>query len=317
MKNKLNLIITFTTCIFLSLILNSCQVSRFIIYNFAGIKDYKIFPSHSLINDSIIFYFSNSNKEKAPAIIINNEQISFDKYLENNKTVAFLIIQNDTIKYEKYFNGYNKASTTTSFSVAKSITSILIGCAIYDGFIKSVNEPIINYIPELKNKNLDKVKILHLLQMTSGIKFNESYYNPISDAAIFYYGRNLRRAIYKLKYKFEPGTKFEYNSGNAQLLGLLLDRALKTKTVTEYFQEKLWKPLGMEYDGSWSIDKKKNGLEKTFCCINARANDFAKIGRLYLNKGKWNGKEIVQENWVNESTKIDTTYGSKWYYQYQ
>lgn len=307
-----------TYYILLIFLFSSCQVSRFIFYNFADIKDYKKFPSRTLTNDSIIFHFSKSNNEYAPGLIIINEKnISFDKYLESNKTVAFLIIQNDTIKYEKYFNGYDKTSITTSFSVAKSITSILIGCAIKEGSIKSIDEPIINYIPELKNKNLDNVTIKHLLQMTSGIKFNESYFNPFSDAAIFYYGRNLRRSIAKLKYKTEPGKKFEYNSGNAQLLGLVLERSLKTKTVTQYFQEKLWKPLGMEYDGSWSIDKNNNGIEKTFCCINARANDFAKIGRLYLNKGNWNGKQIVPENWIYESTKIDTTNGSKWYYQYQ
>lgn len=317
MTNKRNYFII-TYCI-LFLLFNSCQVSRFIFYNFADIKDYKKFPSRPLTNDSIIFHFPISNNEKAPDLttICNVKDISFDKYLELNKTVAFLIIQNDTIKYEKYFNDYDKTSITTSFSVAKSITSILIGCAINDGYIKSAEEPITNYIPELKNKNLDNVTIKHLLQMTSGIKFNESYFNPFSDAAIFYYGRNLRKAISKIKMESEPGKKFEYKSGNSQLLGLILERSLKNKTVTEYFQKKLWKPLGMEYEGSWSIDKKNNGLEKTFCCINARAKDFAKIGRLYLNKGNWNGKQIVPEGWVNESTKIDTTNGSKWYYQHQ
>jgi CubicO group peptidase (beta-lactamase class C family) len=314
--NKFTKIIFFIIC---TLLFDSCQVSRFIVYNFAGIKDYKIFPSRTLKNDSIIFYFSQSKTEKIPELKTKSKDknISFEDYLEINKTVAFLIIQNDTIKYEKYFNGYNKTSITTSFSAAKSIVSILIGCAIDDGLIKSVDEPIINYIPELKNNNLSNVTIKHLLQMTSGIKFNESYFNPIGDASIFYYGRNLRRSISHMKGKSAPGEKFEYISGNTQLLGLILERALKTKTVTQYFQEKLWIPLGMEYEGSWSIDKNNNGLEKTFCCINARANDFAKIGRLYLNKGNWNGKQIVSESWVNESTKIDTTNGSKWYYQYQ
>jgi CubicO group peptidase (beta-lactamase class C family) len=106
-------------------------------------------------------------------------------------------------------------------------------------------------------------------------------------------------------------------SGNTQLLGFVLERALKTKTVTQYLQEKLWTPLEMEYDASWSIDHEKQGTEKIFCCINARARDFAKIGRLYLNKGNWNGRQIVSEKWVAESTKVDTTAGSADYYQYQ
>jgi CubicO group peptidase (beta-lactamase class C family) len=120
-----------------------------------------------------------------------------------------------------------------------------------------------------------------------------------------------------MKLKHEPGKQFEYISGNTQLLGLVLERALKGTTVTQYLQNKLWTPLGMEFDASWSIDKKKDGLEKTFCCINARARDFAKIGRLYQNKGNWNGKQIVSKSWVEASTKLDTTEGSASYYQYQ
>ncbi len=153
--------------------------------------------------------------------------------------------------------------------------------------------------------------------MTSALKFNESYFNPFGHAATFYYGRNLKRETYKLKLKGTPGQKTEYVSGNTQLLGSVLERALKGKTITQYFQEKLWTPLEMEYDASWSIDKKNAGTEKTFCCINARARDFAKIGRLYLNKGNWNGKQIVSQKWVEESTKVDTTDGSVDEYQYQ
>jgi CubicO group peptidase (beta-lactamase class C family) len=128
---------------------------------------------------------------------------------------------------------------------------------------------------------------------------------------------NLIKSIKKLRLKRAPGQSFEYVSGNTQLLGLILERALKGKTVTQYLQEKLWTPLGMEYAASWSIDSEQSGLEKTFCCLNARARDYAKIGRLYLNKGNWNGKQIVPEKWVQESTKIDTTAGSAFYYQYQ
>ncbi|WP_245756714.1 serine hydrolase domain-containing protein [Flexibacter flexilis] len=231
--------------------------------------------------------------------------------------MAFLIIKNDTIQYEKYFGKYNQESIVPSFSMAKSVTSILIGCAIDDKLIQSVDEPITNYIPELKKNGLEKVTIKQLLQMTAGVKFNESYYSPFSDAAGFYYGRNLRKKIAKMKTNNQSKATFKYLSGNTQLLGLVLERALKNKTITAYLQEKIWTPLGMEYDASWSIDKKNNGIEKTFCCLNARARDFAKIGRLYQNKGRWNGQQIVSEKWVQESTKIDTSNGSAAYYQYQ
>lgn len=244
------------------------------------------------------------------------EQVSFDDYLKENKTVAFLIIRNDTILYERYFKGYDKAAIVPSFSMAKSVTSMLIGIAVGEGLIKSVEEPITNYIPGLQ-KGMEKITIRHLLQMTSGIKFNESYFNPFGDAATFYYGRNLRKSVKKIRPEHEPGTRYQYSSGNTQMLGLVLEYALKGQTVSAYLQEKLWQPMGMEYDASWSIDKKKNGLEKTFCCINARARDFAKLGRLYVNKGNWNGRQLVPESWVKESTRYDTTAGSAGYYQYQ
>ncbi len=298
--------------------LTSCKVGRFIVYNFADINDHKKFPSRKVETGSTKFIFPTAENAKFPKELqLKNNTYPFEKYIEENNTVAFLIIKNDSIQYEKYWDNYNQNSIVPSFSMAKSITSILIGCAIDDKLIQSVNEPITNYIPELKENGFDKVTIEHVLQMTSGLKFMESYYNPFGEAATYYYGTNLRKAITKMKLKTEPGTKFEYVSGNTQLLGLVLERALKNKTITSYLEEKIWKPLEMEYDASWSLDREKNGLEKTFCCINARARDYAKIGRLYLNKGKWNDKQIVSESWVEQSTKIDTTNGSVGFYQYQ
>lgn len=299
------------------IMLSSCKVGRFVYYNFADITDHKIFPARKAVNDSVKFIYAVSPKGKAPkSINLKGTDLPFDDFLAKSQSVAFLIIKNDTVQYEKYFNGYNEESVVASFSMAKSVTSILIGCAIDGGYIKSVEEPVINYIPELKDNGLEKVTIKHLLQMTSGIKFNESYVNPFGDAATFYYGTNLMKAIEKRKPMAAPGTQFSYSSGDTQLLGLVLERALKDKPVTAYLQEKLWKPLGMEYDATWSLDK-KDGLEKTFCCINARARDFSKIGRLYLNKGNWNGRQVVSEKWVEESTKPNTTEGGVNYYKYQ
>ncbi len=304
--------------IIVSILFSSCKFGRFVVYNFADIKDYKKFPSRSLTANQTKFKFNSTLKGIYPDTLkYGSKSLSFDKLLEDNKTVAFLIIKNDTIQYEKYFKGYNQESTIPSFSMAKSVTSILIGCAIDDGLIKSIDEPITNYIPELKKNGFEKVTIKHLLQMTSGLKFSESYFDPFGEAASFYYGRNLKREVSKLTLKRTPGEKFEYVSGNTQLLGSVLQNALKEKTITQYFQEKLWTPLEMEYDASWSIDKKSDGTEKTFCCINARARDFAKIGRLYLNKGNWNGKQVVSKKWVEESTKIDVIEGSDEGYQYQ
>lgn len=307
------------TLLALPALISSCQVGRYVVYNFADIKDYKKFPAHTLRHSTTTFTFHDSAGSKAPKAISvgKDKQTPFDKYLEENKTVAFLIIQNDTVRYEKYFKGYNQTSIVPSFSMAKSVTSILIGCAIHDSLIQSVDDPVTKYLPELEKNGLGKVTIRHLLQMTSGIKFNESYTNPFGDAAAYYYGRNLRKQIHKMKPGEQPGTRFAYSSGNTQLLGAILEKALNGKTITQYLQEKIWQPLGMEYDASWSIDRKKNGLEKTFCCLNAPARDFAKIGRLYLHNGKWNGKTIVPAQWVQQSTHPDTSQGGAAYYKYQ
>ena len=298
--------------------LSACTVGRFFVYNFADITDYKKFPSRTLTKSDQAFQFKKRAELRKPkSFKINGEVVDFDDYLEKNKTVAFLIIKNDTIQYEQYYNKYEEESIVASFSMAKSVTSMLIGFAIQDGLIDSEEDLVTKYIPELKENGWDKVTLKLLLQMTSAMKFNESYYNPFGHAASYYYGRNLRKQVAKAKLEGEPGTYFNYQSGQTQVLGLALERDLNGKRITTYLQEKLWTPLGMEYDASWSLDRKKNGLEKTFCCLNARAQDFAKLGRFYLNKGNWEGEQLLNEEWIEQSTKRDTTDGSAENYQYQ
>jgi CubicO group peptidase (beta-lactamase class C family) len=300
-----------TICI----LLTSCKVGRFVYYNFADITDHKIFQNRELKKSDSVYYFKN-NPKNINLPFKSNTYNSFEDMLEKSKTVGFMVIKNDSILYEKYTNKYQQESIVASFSMAKSITSILIGIAIDEGKIKSVKEPITNYIDGLKPE-LQAVTIEHLLQMTSGLKINENYYNPFGNAASFYYGKHLEKQMKKLKLSYKPGEVFSYKSGDTQMLGLVLAKALKTETISQYLQRKLWQPLGMEFDASWSIDQNKNGLEKTFCCINARMRDFAKIGQLYLQKGQWQGKTIVSENWVNYSTTPSNTAGGTDFYQYQ
>lgn len=297
---------------------SACKFGRFIWYNFADLDDYKIFPKRELAPSAHPFQFHIAAEEKKPAAVkYQDNDMSFDDFLEETKSVAFLVIRNDSILYERYLDEYDAASIVPSFSMAKSVTSMLIGCAIDDGLIGSVQDPVSKYVPEMAKNGFDKVTIAHVLQMTSGIKFNEGYYNPFGEVATFYYGTSLRKDTEKLKLATDPGTQFAYASGNTQILGLILERVLEGKTITEYLGEKIWQPVGMEYGASWSIDRKKDGMEKTFCCLNARARDFAKLGRLYLHKGNWNGKQLVPEDWVRESTKVDSTAGSSKRYQYQ
>ena len=148
----------------------------------------------------------------------------------------------------------------------------------------------------------------------SGINFNESYYNPFGNAASIYYGRNLKKEMLKLKLNPKNTNSFSYSSGDTQLLGLILEASLKGEKISNYLEEKIWKPIGMEYNASWSLDK-KNGLEKTFCCLNSVALDYAKLGRLYLKKGNWNGKQILSSEWIEKTTKSENNKSGVWYYQ--
>lgn len=282
----------------------------------ASIEDYKLFPSRKIIKSGETFEFEKADIGKYPKkIMFLDEEYDFEDFLEYNETVAFIIIKNDTIQFEKYFDGFKKESIIPSFSMAKSFISLLIGCAIDDGYINSTEELVIDYLPELVTNGFSNVKLKHLLQMTSGLEFNEDYLDTNSQVGLFYQTNDLRKETLKLKLKKQPGLEFEYLSGNTQLLGLILERALKNKTISEYFQERIWKRIGTEYDASWSLDNEKNGIEKTFCCFNSTAIDYAKIGRLYLNNGTWDQRKIVSESWIDETFKIDSTDGSVWYYQ--
>ena len=160
MKISKSFLAKFVICAVLAISATSCKMGRFAYYNFANITDHKIFPARTAKADSVKFYYAEAAMPKAPkAASLNGTEIDFEDYLSQNETVAFLIIRNDTIQYEKYFNGYERESVVASFSMAKSVTSILIGCALEDGYIKSIDEPIINYIPELKNEDVGKVTI--------------------------------------------------------------------------------------------------------------------------------------------------------------
>ena len=279
----------------------SCMVTRTTWYNFTDITNYKIFPSRPLPASSVPFRFTEAQRE--PGQILGRISLQkIDSIANLDKSVAILIIRNDSLLFEKYYHDYSVASTVASFSIAKSYTSALIGVAMADGYIKSINDKLVTYVPELsRSRGFEKITLRHLLTMTSGIRPSESRLKSWGLDAKLYYGRHLYNYLMQLKVEGEPGKKFAYTSVNTQLLGLVLER-VTGKTVTEYLNERIWRSLGTEYDASWSIDKKKDGHEKTFCCINAAARDFAKFGRLFLHRGNWNGVQLVPADWVDEST---------------
>lgn len=287
--------------VFLSL--TSCHVGRYFYWNFADIHDHKKFASRPVLKGDEVFQFKqNDTNIELPLknVAFGNKILSFEDFLKKSKTVAFAVIQRDTVKYIYYSKNYSKESIVPSFSMAKSVVSLLIGKAIEEGHIKSVDEPITNYLPFLKGDDFKKITIEHLLNMRSGIKFSESYINPFGDVAKAYYGTDLKKQCSNLYVKSQPDLEFDYISINTQLLGFIVEEATGKK-LDVYLQEKFWQPMGMEYHATWSIDSKKQQNIKAFSSLNATVFDFAKFGRLMLREGNWNGKQLIHKSWINQS----------------
>lgn len=286
------------------IVLSGCTVARFFKWNFANIDDHKRFKNVPIAKTAESFQFIQGEDSIIfPKMQIKDESLPFEEGLEKSKTVAFLIIRNDTLLYEKYFNKYKKDMWVNSFSVAKSFVSTLVGIALEEGAIESIDDPASKYVPTL-SKDYGNVSIRNLLEMRSGVDYKEAYYSPFSDAAVDYYGTNIKKRYPKFELSKDPNTYFEYRSINTQILGEIIENATG-KMLSDYLEEKIWKPLGMEYAASWSIDNKKDSTMKAFCCINATARDFAKFGLLFLNNGQWEGKQVVSAKWVEQATTYD------------
>ncbi len=247
-------------------------------------------------------------------------------FMDTFKTVAFVVIKNDSLVHEQYWDGINAQSHTNAFSMAKSIVAMLIGVAINDGKIASIDDPVAKYLPEFKaiETTPNKVTIRHLLTMSSGVNFDEDYVNPLAYPGEAYYGSDLRKLTFHTHYKTteEPGKYFKYHSGDTQILAFLLE-AVTGKHVGDYATEKLWSKIGATNDAWWNLDS-ENGSEKSFCCFNSNALDFARIGSLILHHGKWNGQQVVDSSYVAQMTSIanlkdETTgkqinnYGLQWW----
>lgn len=248
-------------------------------------------------------------------------RLPLDEYFETKtSTTAFLIIRNDTILFENYYRGYDRTKISTVFSVSKSVSSLLTGIAVDDGYIESVHDPVKKYIPELSSKDprFGRLTIEHLLDMRSGFKFEEQYSRPFSKIASLYYDTNSLGKMKRMRFESEPGTgaengEYNYQSATTVMLGLVVQRATG-RNFADYMQAKVWTPMGMENTASWSIDDRRHRTAKADCGLNTTARDLAKIGRLYLHGGDWNGTRIVDEAWVTRSVTPNLANGG---YQYQ
>jgi CubicO group peptidase (beta-lactamase class C family) len=284
-------------------------------YNFADIDDYKIFDNTPVPATDPVDWAIGAD--------YNRSQLtdSLEAIHARLQSVAFVIIKNDSIRYEQYWEGYSDSSLSNSFSMAKTIVSILVGIAIDEGKIKSLDQPVGDFIPEFRKGTNTQLTIRHLITMSSGLNWDESYSSPLSVTTEAYYGKNLYDLVAGLKVVHEPGKVFEYMSGNTELLALILQKATG-KSLSAYASEKLWTPIHAVHTALWSTDK-PGGNEKAYCCFNSNARDFARIGSLFLHNGNWNGKQVVSEKYVNESTtpaptvytdgQPNSCYGYQWW----
>ena len=280
-------------------------LARSIAWGDADVDDYTRFPSRAVPASGTAYLYEKAEgyPEGLPAPIGLPGGRKLDDLLTGSETTAFLVIKDDRLVYERYFNGSEHDAVQTSFSVAKSFASALLGAAIADGAIAGVDDPVTKYLPELLkgDPRFAEIAIRHLVTMSSGLHYEE-YGVPWSDDALTYYDPDLRDlALRKARIEEAPGLRFHYNNYNPLLLGMILERATG-QSVADYLSEKIWKPVGAEADASWSIDSMKDGFEKMESGINARAVDFAKLGSLYLHRGTFNGKQILPAEWIDAST---------------
>ena len=214
-------------------------------------------------------------------------------------TVAFLVIKNDSLLYENYAQNYSANSKTNSFSMAKSIVSAMLGKAIMDGHIKSLDQPLGDFFEQFKNS---KTTVGDLSSMASGLDWTEHYTSPFSVTARAYFDDNLEQIMLQQKITETPGEKFKYLSGNTQLLGMVIEKATGQK-MANYLSQSFWKPMGFENDGLWQVDDATHQLAKTYCCIASNARDFARFGKLYKNNGVWKGKQLLDSGFVAKSIR--------------
>lgn len=265
-------------------------------YNFVGIDDYQLFHSRIIKkspNPDLWEYTKDYNQKEFSK--------EFQQLSDSLQTTAFLVIQNKKIVMEYYYGGYSDTSHTNSFSMAKSYISVLIGFALQDGKIKSLDQPVGDFIESFKTGGKEKITIKHVLMMSSGLSWDESYAGPFSITTKAYYGTDLKKIIDQQEAIEPSGVEFKYLSGNTQVLALILENATGKK-VADYASEKISIPLGHEQDAFWSLDT-KDGREKAYCCISTNARDFARIGQLYLDSGKWNNQQLLDKDFVLESLK--------------
>ena len=262
--------------------------------NSATIDDAKYFDSHKIAASDSIWQWpihSRYNQKPLPEKLAST--------LSQTGTVAFLVIKDDSILTEHYWEGYTDSSQSNSFSMAKSITTMITEIAIQKGILKGWHQKVKTLLPDLKGPHADELELWHLSAMCSGLDWDEAYKNPFTITAKAYYGDHVADLMMTLPIVDEPGKNFNYQSGNTELLGMCVMKATG-KSFAELASDWLWKPLQAQRDAKWHTDPQ--GTELCYCCFNSDARDFARFGRMMLNQGNWNGTQILDSSFVQMAT---------------
>lgn len=278
---------------------------------FTGARQYdnfwrakQLFPTRTMHASTTPFEWPEGGPIELPETYQHGGQAKLtEAHIQETDTVALLVLHDGKVCYERYNLTGGRNVQWMSFSVAKSFTSTLVGIAFEEGLIKSINDPISNYVPVQPGSAYDGVPIRTVMQMSSGARWNEDYSDPNNDVLRFNNAPDTEKFLATMVRESEPDTVFRYNSAETQMLGYLLKYATG-RTITNYMQEKLYEPLGMVNDGYWLLDA--TGLEAAYSGLNMTARDYAKLGELFRNGGVWQGKQIISEEWVMAATRSDS-----------
>ena len=300
---------------------NRSSMARAMVWMEADVGDQHRFPARTIPagDGSTVLPIGEEIDLSSVSLGGTNGGASFDRSLGRTETLAFVVLHDDEVVYERYFGGADRRTRQTSFSVAKSFLSTLIGIAIDEGAIGGVQDRVTDYVPELTERDarFERITLRHLLTMSSGLRYEEQDAPlPWGDDVSTYYGTDLRAvALDETEIMEEPGVHWLYNNYNPLLLGLVLERATGMP-VSDYMATRLWQPLGAEADATWSLDSSVSGFEKLESGVNATPIDYARFGELMLHRGEWDGDQIVSEDWVREATAADAGADPTGYYGY-
>ena len=316
MKTWKKILIAIPVAVIIAYLCLPFYAKKALIYWFPTIDDLNIFEHATVHAPDSCWEWAISDKYNSYKLSKKDSA-----YIDDMKTVSFLVIRNDSILYETYRGGWNDTLTSNLFSATKSIVGMLVGIAMDEGKIGSVDDKVMKYIPEYNRGRQKDITIRNLLTMSSGMDWDEAYASLFSVTTHGYYGNDLYKLIMGLDIVDTPGVQYSYRSGETQLLSFVLEAATG-ETISKYAEKKLWRPMMAGQDAFWLLDK-KDGDEKSFCCFHTTARDAARFGRLMLNMGNWNGRQLVSRKYMEEALAPASYLKDQWgkdpltYYGYQ